>query len=80
MLEVMNFGLEINFKGKTFANVEELEQQVSRRLGMAIKLNKKFFHPQLNKYLMVKVEIKEEKYPIVNYEFIVVEKIEVVEV
>ena len=80
MIEIVSYGLEHHFKGKTFNNVEELEQQVCRRLGMNIKLNKKFFHPQLNKNLMVKVEIKEEKHPRVDYEFIAVEKIEVVEI
>lgn len=79
MLEIISYGLEHHFKGKTFNNVEELEQQVCRRLGMVVKLNKKFFHPQLNMNVMVKVEIKEEKHPRVGVEFILVEKIELIE-
>lgn len=79
MLEVMNYGLEVHFKGKTFDNIEQLEKQVCRRLGYKLKLNKPFLHTQLNKKLMVKVVIKEEKHLRVNCEFIVVEKIELIE-
>ena len=80
MLETVSYGLEAHLKGKTFNDIEELEQQVCRRLGMAIKLNKKFYHPQLNMDVMVKVDIKEEKHPRVGVEFVYVNKIEVVEV
>ena len=80
MLRVMNYGLEVHFKGKTFDNVEQLEKQVCRRLGYKLKLNEPFLHTQLNKKLMVKVDIKYEKHPKVGVEFIYVNNIEVVEI
>lgn len=80
MIEVMNYGLEIHFKGKTFDNIEQLEKQVCRRLGYKLKLNKPFLHTQLNKRLMVKVDVKEENHTKLGVKFIVVEKIEVVEI
>lgn len=79
-IEIMNYGLEFHLKGKTFKNVEELEEQVCRRLDMKVKLNKPFIQPDLDKKLMVKVDIKEEKHPNVGIEFIYVNNIEVVEI
>ena len=79
MVEILSYGLENHFKGKTFNNFEELEQEICRRLHMSIKIGKPFTHPNFKNKLMVKVDIKEEKHPKVGVEFIYVNKIEAVE-
>lgn len=79
MIEILSYGLESHLKGKTFDNVEQLEQEISRRLYMKVKIGKPFAHPNFANKLMVKVDIKEEFHPLIDVKFIYVNKIEVVE-
>ena len=63
MVEILSYGLESHLKGKTFNNVEQLEQEISRRLYIKVKIGKPFTHPEFTNKLMVKADIKEEKHP-----------------
>ena len=79
LIDIISYEIEVHCGRKSYSNIEELERELSKRLGTNVKVGKPFENKRFKNKLMVKATIKEEKHTRLGVEFIFVEKIEVVE-